>query len=53
MKPHLSVLCLFAISDLTEILDAMPKGFAELAKTDLLNLRAWTVSYRRYWRTRI
>jgi hypothetical protein len=53
MKPLLSVLCLLAISDLTEIIDGIPRDQAWAATDAITKRRAFAVSYRRYWRTRI
>jgi hypothetical protein len=53
MKPHLSVLCLFAISDLTEIIDGIPRSDAWAATPHITQRRAFALSYRRYWRKHI
>lgn len=53
MKPHLSVLCLFAISELTEIIDGIPRSDAWAATPHITKRRAFALSYRRYWRKRI
>lgn len=53
MKPHLSVLCLFAISELTDIIDGIPRDCAWAATEAITKRRAWAVSYRRYWRKRV
>lgn len=53
MKPHLSVLCLFAISDLTDIIDGIPRDCAWAATEPITKRRSFALSYRRYWRTRI
>lgn len=53
MKPHLSVLCLIAIGELTEIIDAIPRDQAWAATEAITKRRAFAVSYQRYRRTRI
>ena len=53
MKPHLSVLCLIAISDLTDIIDGIPRSDAWAATPVIAKRRAWAVSYQRHCRTRI
>jgi len=53
MKPFLSVLCLFAISDLTDIIDRIPRGDAWAATPHITARRANMQAYRRYWRKRI
>jgi hypothetical protein len=53
MKPYLSVLCLLAICDLTDIIDGIPRDQAWAATEAITKRRAFALSYRRYWRKRI
>lgn len=53
MRPPLSVRCLFAISEITEIIEGIPRGHAWAATPHITQRRAWMVSYRRYWKTSI
>lgn len=53
MKPHLSTLCLLAISELTEIIDIIPRSDAWAATPHITARHTNAQAYRRYWRKRI
>ena len=52
MKPLLATLCLIAITDLTEIIDGIPRDQAWAATEAITKRQAWMKAYRRHWRSR-